>query len=139
MPATQTPSQDDLRTVMSQVLESFAYALPTPRSDDQGMDLDVRADLPEGRGWLVLRGSQSLARRLAEDSTGDEDPSLAMDAFRELCNLVVSHLVSRLWGDSHSLFQPFVPVAGLPQGECRSRALMDVDGEPLEASYWTAA
>lgn len=138
------PSSDDLHAVLSQVLESFAYALPVPAAagDGRPLELCVRGELPEGQGWLVLRGSAGLAGRLAADAAGeseDSDAALAQDAFAELCNLCVSHLVSRLWGGQQRSFKPFVPSAGLPSGECGSQILLDVDGEPLEASYWRAA
>jgi hypothetical protein len=133
------PTSANLQQVLNQVLEFFAYALAVPRSEAGELALSVRAALPEGRGWLVLRCTPGLARRLAEDSTGGEADELARDAFAELCNLSASHLVSLLWGNHHSAFTPFVPAEGVPEGERRSLALMDVDGEPLEASYWRAA
>lgn len=133
------PSSDDLHKVLSQVLESFAYALPIPRAEAADLGLSVHAVLPQEHGWLALRCSPVLAERLAQDSTGSEDPGLAQDAFAELCNLCVSHLVSRLWGDLQSPFRPFVPAPGLPQGVRKSAVLLDVDGEALEASHWSRA
>jgi hypothetical protein len=133
------PSSQDLHEVLSQVLESFAYALPVPRAEAAGLALTVSGELPEGLGWLVLRGTPALAARLAEDSTGSDDPSLGQDAFAELCNLCVSHLVSRLYSDEPRAFRAFVPQAGLPQGREVSKVLLDVDGDALEASYWRAA
>lgn len=133
------PSSDDLQTVLSQVLESFAYALPIPREDAADLGLSVHAVLPQDHGWLVLRCSPALAERLAQDSTGSDDPGLAQDAFAELCNLCVSHLVSRLWDNLHTPFRSFVPAFGLPPGERKSAVLLDVDGEALEASHWSRA
>lgn len=138
-PSRLQPDAEDLRQVLSQVLESFAYALPVPRESAPELALSVSAGLPEGRSWLVLRGTPALAARLAADSTGSDDPSLAQDAFAELCNLCVSHLVSRVWGDQQRPFSAFVPSVGLPQGAVQSRVLLDLDGEPLEASVWSAA
>lgn len=137
--ASATPTPEILHSVLSQVLEAFAYALPTARAQAGDLDLSVRADLPEGRGWLVLRASEGLATRLAEDSTGSADAGLSMDALTELCNLSVSHLVDRVWGTPQGGFKAFVPKPGLPDGRCHCLALMDVDGEPLEASFWAAA
>ena len=137
--ASASPTPEVLHSVLSQVLESFAYALPTSRAEAGGLDLSVRATLPEGRGWLVLRASEGLAVRLAEDSTGSADAGLGMDALTELCNLSVSHLIDRVWGRPQGGFKVFVPQPGLPEGRCLCSALMDVDGEPLEASHWSAS
>jgi CheY-like chemotaxis protein len=141
LPASELPipSPADLQSVLSAVLESFAYAMALPRDGGASADLSVRAELPGGEAWLLLQGSRALAQRLADDTAGGEDPGLAEDAFLELCNLAVSHLSSRLGTDTRRSFRPFVPSRGVPDGRCRSRALMDVDGEPLEASFWTAA
>lgn len=137
--ASASPTPEVLHSVLSQVLESFAYALPTARAEAGDLDLSVRADLPEGKGWLVLRASEGLAARLAEDSTGSVDASLSLDALTELCNLSVSHLIDRVWGTPTGGFKAFVPLPGLPNGRCLCLTLMDVDGEPLEASYWATA
>lgn len=131
------PSSSDLHKVLSQVLESFAYALPFPRAEAGELGLAVRGALPGGRGWLVLRSTPALATRLADDAMGADADELARDAFAELCNLCVSHLVSLLWGDEHAAFKAFVPVEGLPDGVECSRTLVDVEGEPLEASFWS--
>lgn len=139
MTPAQAPTPEDLHRVLSQVLESFAYALPTARAGTPELSLTVSADLPEGRGWLVLRSSAALAERLAEDSTGEEGVSLALDALTELCNLSVSPLVDQVWGPPQGAFKAFVPSPGLPSGRCQSKALLDLDGEPLEASFWVAA
>jgi hypothetical protein len=124
--------------VLCQVLESFAYAMPGPReagaSGDLGMS--VWAGLPGGQGWLALRSNHVFAQRLAQDAAGEDDPALAGDAFTELCNLAVSHLSSRMGLDRQGDYHAFVPLPGLPQGHCLSQVLMDVDGEPLEASFW---
>lgn len=138
-PSRPHPSPADLHQVLSQVLEAFAYALPVPRAGEARLDYSVRGDLPQQMGWLVLRSTPALAARLAGDAVGDEAEDLGRDAFAELCNLSVSHLVSRLWGDQHGAFKPFVPAEGLPHGVLRSRVLLDVDGEPLEASHWSLA
>jgi hypothetical protein len=131
-----TPTPEILHGVLSQVLESFAYALPTSRQDAGDLPLTVQASLPHEKGWLVLRTTPALAQRLAEDSVGDDAENLALDALTELCNLSVSHLVDRVWGAQHGAFKAFVPKPGLPAGRCETKSLLDVDGEPLEAGYW---
>jgi hypothetical protein len=141
VPELPLPNASDLSYVLSQVLEDYAFAFAVPGEGDAALDLSVRAQLPGGQAWLALRGSQALAQRLAADAAGPEeaeDPALAEDAFLELCNLAVSHLSSRL-GTDHGGYKPFVPARGLPDGRCLSRARLSVDGEPLEASIWSAA
>jgi hypothetical protein len=137
MEALPIPTSDDLRSVLAQVLEAWAYAFPLPREEGALLPLSVRAELPGG-AWLSLRGTQALAERLAADAAGSADPALAEDAMLELCNLTVSHLSSQLGGDRRA-YRPFVPAPGLPGGRCLSRALLDIDGEALEASIWSAA
>lgn len=132
------PGADDLRGVLGQVLEDFAYLVAAPATGP-APDLPIcyRASLPGQAGWLVLRGSRDLPRFLADASTGGSGEGLEEDAFVELCNLSASHLVSELWRGRHGAWKAFVPQAGVPAGVPKASVLMDVEGQFLEASFWT--
>lgn len=141
MPGTlRQPLALDLYVVLSEVLESFAYLPVQPLNGPQpDLALSYHAAMPGGRSWMVLRGSAELARQLAEASTGGADEGLDDDAFVELCNISASHLALRLANGAKGPWTAFVPVPGLPAGQIQALQLLDVNGLPLEASFWTAA
>ena len=139
--ALRLPDAEVLEKVLCQVLENFAYlsAAPAPASSAAPhWALSVRAALPDA-GWLVLNGTMEMARQLAEASTGGPGDGLERDALAELCNLSASHLVTALYADQPGDWKAFVPEDGLPAGSAAFHVRLDVEGQPLEASYWRAA
>jgi hypothetical protein len=136
------PNAAELYVILGEMLESFAYMPVMPLSGDvpvPELPLCYHAALPNSQGWLVLRGSAGLARSLAEASTGDAAEGLGDDALVELCNITASHLSQRLWNGGPGSWSSFVPQSGLPQGQSRAAVLMDLNGQTLEAGYWSAS
>jgi hypothetical protein len=90
---------------------------------------------------LMLRGNRLLAADLAQAATGDPGArEQAEDAFRELCNLMASHLLSRFFPEASPSFGPFFPVPSTteswptlpPDSEC----VAIVSQHALEARLW---
>jgi hypothetical protein len=136
----RTPIAAELFDVACQVLESYAYAEALPwQGSTPGLSLSCHAVLPGGRSWVALRSTPGLARALADASTGGDGEGLEQDSLSELCNILTSHLSERLGGNSHGAWTRFLPEAGLPQAERLLDQCLDIDGEALEISYWTAA
>jgi hypothetical protein len=134
------PGAPELASVLTKVLEEFAYLPATPREGVAGeLRLNVRASIPGTGGWLVLRGTPGLARQLADGSTGGSGEDLDLDAFYELCNLSASHLTSEIHSGHAQGWKAVVPEFGLPEGRPSAKVLLDVEGEPLEAAFWSAA
>ncbi len=134
------PTAQDISDIVIQVLEDFAYMSALPhQGETPELPVCFRAALPGNSGWLALSSTRHLARQLAENSTGDAGDGLDEDAFGELCNLSASHLVSQLWAGSSQEWKAFVPEACRPAGAPAVCTYLDVEGQVLEAGFWTGS
>jgi len=140
------PSSFELAELIDKVLGDWAFLSASPA----GKPAEGPAPLPvefsvKLRGplnfMLVLRSSEAFAAELAHASTGD--PSAreeGADAFRELCNLVASHLLTSFCGGLALSFEPFLPQASRPEDwpprDPDSQSVMLVERFPVEARLW---
>jgi hypothetical protein len=93
---------------------------------------------------LVLRSSHAFGAELAYACTGDPGArEQGADAFRELCNLLASHLLTGYLGGESGDFAPFLPERSRPEQwpavPAEVEAVMMVENFPLEARLWIEA
>jgi hypothetical protein len=140
------PSPFELAELIDQVLSDWAFLSAVPAGKpaagpaDLALEFSVTLNGPF-ECLLNLRASHAFAEELAQASTGDPGArEQAADAFKELCNLVASHLLTAFLGGSHLTFEPFVPcVTGPGQWPAESpnvASVMLVNHLPLEARLW---
>jgi hypothetical protein len=140
------PSTFELAGLIDQVLSDWAFlsAVPAgkPAAGPADMALEFSVSLSGPFECLLnLRAGYAFAQELAQASTGDPGArEQASDAFKELCNLVASHLLTAFFGGSHLVFEPFVPqLTGPAQWPAESpnvASVMLVNHLPLEARLW---
>jgi hypothetical protein len=90
---------------------------------------------------LVLRSSHAFGSELAYASTGESSArDKGSDAFRELCNMLASHLMTAYLGGEGGDFASFLPQPSLPQhwpaAPADMETVMMVESFPLEARLW---
>lgn len=97
----------------------------------------------QGRHGLtvVVCGDLSTGQLLAESATGEKAaPGQAMDAFKELVNLLCGHLQTELLGGQAGHFQPFIPRACLkaewPAPRPSASCAVDIEGNHMEVHVW---
>jgi hypothetical protein len=138
------PGPSELADVVSRVIGDWAFlpvqaaGRPAEGPAELGLEFSVHLMGPF-HCLLVLRGDYDLAAELAEASTGD--PSAredAKDAFKELVNLLASHLSTVFF--PHATFEPFLPLPSTPESwpdlVPSSASVMMVDRFPLELRLW---
>jgi hypothetical protein len=143
------PSSFELAELIDKVLSDWAFLSAVPAGKpaqgpaDLGLEFSVALVGPVD-GFLVLRCGADLAADVAQASTGDPGArSEGPDAFKELCNLVASHLMTTFLAGGHLDFLPFVPKLSQP-GEwpaqpADAESVMLVENHPLEARLWVHA
>lgn len=138
----------DLYELFDQVVGVYAFigcAYIGRPSDGPNQSLSVEFSVRiQGvvRGTLVLRASLGAARLLAEGlrSHGHADDADSVDAFCEVTNLFVGHLLSTCLGGHKHAFEPFLPCPSsprdwpLPDPDAACALLLET--EPVEIRYW---
>jgi hypothetical protein len=140
------PSPFELAELVDKVLGDWAFLSARPAGKPaQGpapfpLEYSVR---PKGRHsfLLNLRCNHSFAAELAQASTGDPGARAhGEDAFRELCNLLASHLMSSLGSPAGRSFESFLPEpstpASWPSRLPDSQSVIIADRFPLEIRLW---
>jgi hypothetical protein len=140
------PSSFELAELIDKVLSDWAFLSAVPAGKpaegpaDLGLEFSVRLSGPFD-SLLVMRSGYSFAADLAQASTGDPGARAeASDAFKELCNLVASHLLTAFLGGQQVDFKPFVPQPSepsqWPSAAPQAESVMLVEQHPLEARLW---
>ena len=140
------PSPFELAELIDQVLSDWAFLSAVPAGKpaagptDLALEFSVTISGPF-ECLLNLRAGHAFAEDLAQASTGDPGArEQAADAFKELCNLVASHLLTAFLGGSHLAFAPFVPrvtdPGQWPAGSPNVESIMLINHLPLEARLW---
>ncbi len=138
--ALKLPNAAELYLVVGSVLERFAYLTALPLNDrTPEMPLCYRSAMPGDRGWLVLRGTAGLAAVIAEARTGCSGEDLGHNAFIELCRISASQLAEKIWNEPSDHWATASPQPGLPQGRPDASQVLDLNGQALEVSFWTAS
>ena len=145
-PAPRVPSTIELAELIDTVLSDWAFlsAAPAglPAEGPAPLPVEFSVDLKGPlRCRLVLRSDDAFAAELAHASTGDPGArSQGADAFKELSNLVASHLLTAFFGGREASFEPFVPVPSRPEfwppRRPDAESVMIVERFPLEARLW---
>jgi hypothetical protein len=140
------PTSHGLAEVISEVISDWAFlsALPSgkPAPGPAPLDLEFTVTLKGPLvSVLVMRASRQFGEELAQASTGDPAArEQAADAFRELSNIVASHLLTDFFGGRELAYAPFVPLPsvpdGWPAGEPTVECVLIVERFPLEARLW---
>jgi len=138
------PGPAEMADLVSRVIGDWAFlpvqaaGRPAEGPAELGLEFSVRLTGPF-QCLMVLRGDYDLAAELAEASTGD--PSArddAKDAFKELVNLLASHLCSVFFPQAS--FDPFLPLPSTPGSwpdqAPSSASVMMVDRFALELRLW---
>ena len=140
------PSSYELAELIDQVISDWAFLSSRPAGKPAKgpsrlpleFSVAIRGPL---QCLLVLRSDEEFAAELAQASTGDPGArSEGRDAFRELCNLLASHLLTRFFGGIRQPFEPFLPEPSLPSQwppmPPDAESVMIVERFPLEARLW---
>jgi len=140
------PSSFELAELVDKVLSDWAFlsAVPAGKPAEGPADLELEFSVSligPFDSLLVLRGGHAFAADLAQASTGDPGARAdAPDAFKELCNLVASHLLTAFLGGGELDFQSFVPqpsqASQWPGRPADAEIVMLVDRHPMEARLW---
>ncbi|HTA17012.1 MAG TPA: hypothetical protein VK786_04635 [bacterium] len=143
------PTSHGLAEVVGEVISDWAFLsavhsgkpAPGPAPLDLEFSVSLRGPLSS---LLVLRADKAFGAELAHASTGDPGArEQAADAFRELCNMVASHLLTNFFGGREMIYDPFVPVPSLPERwpdrEPTVECVMLVEHFPVEARLWIDA
>ena len=140
------PSSFELAELIDKVVSDWAFfsadpsgkpvAGPAPLSLEYSVRLKGPVDCV-----LVLRADSAFGAELAHASTGDPNArEQGADAFKELCNLVASHVLTAFLGGTTYSFDPFVPQATRPDqwpsAPADAESVMLVDRFMLEARLW---
>lgn len=147
-PALPVVRPADLFDVFEQVVGVYAFTpcayLGRPNeSPHPGLAVEFKVPVRGAvTAEVVLRTTRGGARLLAEGIRPDLQPDDAacVDAFREVCNLFVGHLLTQCLGGQRRGFEPFLPLPCLPAAWPTSApdagcALL-MESEPVELRYW---
>jgi len=117
---------------------------PATAAEGTFLEYMVRWDGP-APATLVMRCSPAAARMMAEAATGGEGvtDAVAVDAFRELVNVVCGHLAATYWGRDNGRYAPFIPTPSQP-GDWPAftptqRCVAAVEDQLIEILVWNQA
>jgi len=117
---------------------------PSVPSEGTFLEYMVRWDGPQP-ATLVMRCSPAAARLMAAAATGEDQVSdaVAVDAFRELVNVVCGHLAATYWSRDPARFAPFIPAPSSPSDwpafTPTQRCVAAVEDQLIEILVWNMA
>ena len=146
MTLPRLPRSFELAELMDQLLGNWAFlsvdSVGAPVVGPAALPMEYSAVISGRLGCvLVLRSTHAFAEEIAYASTGDPSArDQGADAFRELCNMLCSHLLTLFLGGETGTFTPFLPEPSHP-GQWPDRAsdvsaVVMMGGQPVEIRLW---
>jgi hypothetical protein len=146
MTLPRLPRSFELAELMDQLVGHWAFlgvdSVAQPVEGPAPLPMEYRALIRGRLGCiLVLRSTRAFAEEIAYASTGDPGArAQGDDAFKELCNMLCSHLLTLFLGGETGSFAPFLPEPSEP-GQWPERAsdvsaVVMMGGQPVEIRLW---